>query len=155
MASHSIPMLLTYLPNLISLDTDYIGSGNGRPVTKPLPRLAHLTVRASSVDAMGPANLWPWIIDLLPHSSLKSFVLYAYSTPGQISVPRSFILSLAQKQAATLKQFLIGMSALSKIDIECLSTKFPILEAIECRMSALEAVSSLPTACLWSMVDSY
>ncbi|KAF9047720.1 hypothetical protein BJ165DRAFT_1323347, partial [Panaeolus papilionaceus] len=138
----SIQTILSYLPNLQSLDTEYLllgsGSGFGRwnstPQKPELPALKHLTVRTSVVSSQ---KLWSWIGDLVPGEGLETFRLHALrftgTTPGTVSdsdVPRHFIVDLARLHGSTLREFNVGEATLSLEDIYRLSTFFPLLEVL-------------------------
>jgi hypothetical protein len=141
--STAIPTLLTYLPNLVTLDTEYLGSGNyGRP-NKPLPHLKAVIIRAMSLDMFGPLQLWTWIKELLPKPSLESFTLNAFSVQGHTSIPRKFILDLADIHGGHLKQFMVGSTQLTLDDIRCLCAMFPVLEDIVCSVASPDAVRSI------------
>ncbi|KAI0067612.1 hypothetical protein BV25DRAFT_1846723 [Artomyces pyxidatus] len=139
--SAAIPDILTCLPNLVSLDTEYLGSGILRPSDDPLPPLKRLTVRTSSVDLQGPVQLWSWLRQLIPRPSLEGFVLNAFSTQGQTTIPRHFLLSLARTHGETLKQFLVNMTQLTLEDIHCICTLFPNLEELSCAVASPDAES--------------
>jgi len=134
--SAAIPALLTYLPNLIMLDTEFLGSGIYRLSNMPLPHLLNLTVRTSSMDVMGPNKLWFWIRQLLPYPSLESFTLNAFSVQGHTMVPRRFIMDLASIHKTTLKEFMVNMTQLTLDDIEYLCMMFPGLEHLSCSVAS-------------------
>jgi len=128
--SNSIPDILMFLPNLKSLDTDYLSSGaktipNDQPL---LAHLEHLTVRTN--ELAGPRNIWRWIKQLVPHPSLESFKLNAFSVQGDGNLPRRFILDLARVHEKVLKQFHVTGTALALQDIQCLCAMFPNLEEL-------------------------
>ena len=159
----AIPTILSLLPNLQSLDTEYLLSGSGsyqpryprRPLqassdndsnkdddrASPCPILHHLTVRTSSMDNLGPQKLWAWIRDLVPLPGLETFRLNAFTINGHTGIPRMFILDLAAVHGATLKHFLVGEAQLTLQDIECLCSKFPKLETLICSTSSPDVVS--------------
>lgn len=151
-----IPTVLACLPNLQSLDTDYILSGRAPlrrhqslPGSSPLPlqlmpTLKNLTIRTSSMDIMGPQKLWGWIRDLLPNPGLESFKLHAFIlNVGSTCIPRMFILDLATVHKQSLKHFNVGEIQLTLMDIECLCSKFPGLETIGCSVASPDAVGFL------------
>ncbi|KIM36753.1 hypothetical protein M413DRAFT_448889 [Hebeloma cylindrosporum] len=157
----AIPTILTYLPNLQSLDTEYLLSGSGYsrprvylPSTKdddeddteakdpPLPVLRHLTVRTSSMDNFGPHKLWRWIGELVPRPGLETFRLHAFTfNMGYTGIPRMFILDAAIAHGDTLKHFIVGEASLTLKDIECLCSKFPKLETIVCSVASADVDS--------------
>ena len=162
----AILTILTFLPNLQSLDTEYLLSGSGSyqpryrrlkaPSTNndddsddddsdnddpPSPVLRHLTVRTISMDNLGPQNLWSWIRDLVPITGLETFRLHAFAINGHTGIPRMFVLDLAAVHGNTLKHFLVGEAQLTLQDIECLSVKFPKLETLVCSTSSPDVVS--------------
>ncbi|KZT03905.1 uncharacterized protein LAESUDRAFT_738050 [Laetiporus sulphureus 93-53] len=127
--------ILTVLPHLVFLDTEYFGSGVSRYVDVPVASLRELTVRTSSVDVQGPQHLWTWIKQLLPRPSLVSFTLNAFSTAGDATMPRHFLLDLAHTHRDTLKHFNADSASLTLEDIECLCTLFPGLESLSCSVA--------------------
>jgi hypothetical protein len=162
----SIPTILTFLPNLQSLDTEYLLSGSGSYYSRPrvylpspengsgdesetkgppLPVLRDLTVRTSSMDNFGPQKLWGWIRELIPCPGLEAFRLNAFTfNMGYIGIPRMFILDLAVAHGDTLKHFIVGEASLTLKDIECLCSKFPKLETIACSVASVDVVNVLP-----------
>ncbi|KAJ6631493.1 hypothetical protein B0H10DRAFT_496413 [Mycena sp. CBHHK59/15] len=148
--SNAIPTILTFLPNLRSLDTEYLVSGpsNARrpPNRDAMATLQHLTVRTSSIDIMGPQKLWAWIIVILPRPGLETFKLHAFTLHmGHTRVPRSLLLDLAVMQANTLKHFIAGDAELALLDVACLCYKFPKLETLVCLVVAAD-VNSIESA---------
>jgi hypothetical protein len=138
-------MILTFLPNLRSLDTEYLVSGpsNARliPNRDEMATLQQLTVRTSSIDIMGPLKLWAWITTILPRPGLETFKLHAFTLHmGHTRIPRAFILDLATMQADSLKHFIAGDAELTLPDIECLCYKFPKLETLVCLVVAPDVV---------------
>ncbi|KAJ6589986.1 hypothetical protein DFH09DRAFT_1140592 [Mycena vulgaris] len=139
--SNAIPSILTFLPNLRSLDTEYLvlGPSNARhaPDRAKMATLQHLTVRTSSIDIMGPLKLWAWITTILPRAGLETFKLHAFTLHmGHTRIPRAFLLDLATMQADTLRHFIAGDAELTLPDIECLCHKFPHLETLVCLVVA-------------------
>ncbi|KAL5504614.1 hypothetical protein ACEPAH_7277 [Sanghuangporus vaninii] len=134
--SPSLPYFIAQLPRLLSLDTDYSDAGNVRPVSGQLqvPALEKLTLRASSIDAAGPVGLWGCTQILLSNKtgSLREFRLQTFSTLGETSVPRPFILFLAQIHGQALQRFLVGTTLLTLGDVACLCDMFPKLEELSC-----------------------
>ncbi|KAH9006385.1 hypothetical protein EDB86DRAFT_3070398 [Lactarius hatsudake] len=141
--SSAIPDILTSLPALVALDTEYLRPGLLRPLGRDaqLPLLERLTVRTSSVDLQGPLQLWAWLRALTPHPSLESFTLYAFSTAGQMGIPRGFLLSLAGRHADTLRQILLNMTQLTLEDVQCVCELFPQLEELSCAVASRDAES--------------
>ena len=156
----AILTILTFLPNLQSLDTEYLPSGSGSYQPRyrrlevpsnndsdddhgnpPCPVLRHLTVRTSSMDNLGPHNLWAWIRDIVPLTGLETFRLHAFSINGRTGIPRMFVLDLAAVHGNTLKHFLVVEAQLTLQDIECLCVKFPKLETLVCSTSSPDVVS--------------
>ena len=130
--SAAILEMLTFLPHLVALDTDYFGAA---PVVSryddvPAGDLRELTVRTSSVQVHGFPQLWPWIRRLTPRPSLESFTLNAFSTQGDTLIPRGFLLDMASTHRDTLKHFTADSTQLTMKDIECLCTVFPALETL-------------------------
>ena len=159
----AIPTILTFLPDLQSLDTEYLLSASGsyyppRPLQvsssnsdeeddskgPPHPVLRHLTVRTSSMDNLGPQKLWAWIRDLVPIAGLETFRLHVFTiNMGHTGIPRMFILDLAAVHGDTLKHFMVGEAQLTLKDIECLCFKFPKLETLVCSTASSDIVSEL------------
>ena len=143
--SRAITDILTSLPALVALDTEYLRPCPFRPLAPdlPLPLLRRLTVRTFSVDLQGPAQLWSWICALTPRPSLESFTLNAFSTAGQTNIPRGFLLSLARRHADTLRHFLVNMTQLTLEDVQCVCELFPHLEELSCAVASHDAVRPL------------
>jgi hypothetical protein len=162
--ANAILTILTFLPNLQSLDTEYLPSGsrsyqpryrrlklpsnsdseddhNDDHDDPPCPVLRHLTVRTSSFDNLGLQNLWAWIRDIVPLTGLETFRLHAFSINGRTGIPRMFVLDLAALHGNTLKHFLVGEAQLTLQDIECICVKFPKLETLMCSTSSPDVVS--------------
>ncbi|KAF8268899.1 hypothetical protein EI94DRAFT_1576013 [Lactarius quietus] len=141
--SSAIPDILPSLPALVALDTEYLRPGLVRSLGRdaPLPFLEQLTVRTSSVDLQGPLQLWAWLSALTPHPSLESFTLYAFSTAGQMNIPRGFLLSLARRHADTLRRILFNMAQLTLEDVQCVCELFPRLEELSCAVASRDAES--------------
>jgi len=152
----AIPTILSFLPNLQSLDTEYLLSGSGsyqsrRSLQAPsnidsdevssCPVLRQLTVRTSSRDSLGPQKLWTWIRDLVPQAGLETFRLHAFTIIGNTDIPRMFILDLAAVHGTTLKHFLVGEAQLTLQDIACLCSKFPKLETLICFIPSRDVAS--------------
>lgn len=126
--STAIPHILTLLPHLRYLDTDYNPSiAKGRPPEQPLiSRLRGLTVRTTT-DAE-PHNINGWIKSLVPYPSLESFKLLGFSVNGDNDLPRRFILDMAQTHGQLLKQFHVTGASLSWPDVQCVCAMFPMIE---------------------------
>lgn len=136
-----ITSVLSILPNLKVLDTEYLPSfGRSRPSpsSNPPPALKNLTVRASSGDYLGPTKLWPWIHELIPgpEPSLQVFSLHSFIMnvmgKGRVTVPRSYILELGRIHGPTMREVLLGDAQLMLTDIECLLDLCPELEVLAC-----------------------
>jgi len=142
-ASSAIPDILTSLPALVALDTEYLRPSLLRPLDRdaPLPLLQRLTVRTSSVDLQGPVRLWAWLHALTPRPSLESFTLNAFSTAGQTNIPRDFLVSLARRHADTLRHLLVNMASLTLEDVQCVCELFPHLEELSCAVASHDAES--------------
>ena len=86
--SSAILEILTFLPQLVTLDTEYFGNAAfSRYDDVPAASLRELTVRTSSVHLGGFQQLWTWIRRLTPRPSLESFTLNAFSTQGRGADP--------------------------------------------------------------------
>ncbi|KAH7883257.1 hypothetical protein F5I97DRAFT_1980502 [Phlebopus sp. FC_14] len=135
--SAAIPAIMACLPNLIALDTEYLGSGNYRTPSTPLPRLKKLTVRTGSVDVLGPEQLWTWTSSLIPYpGSLQSFALNSSAVHGQMTIPHPFIVSLAGRHAVSLREFVVGVAQMSLDSISYLCSKCPVLETLACSVAS-------------------
>ena len=143
--SSAIPYILTSLPALVALDTEYLRPSPPRSSDRdaPLPLLRRLTVRTSSVDLQGPAQLWSWLCALTPRPSLETLTLNTFSTAGQTNIPRGFLLSLARRHASTLRKFLVNMTQLTLEDVQCICELFPLLEELSCAVASHDAVRTL------------
>ena len=137
----AIPTILGYLPELQTLDTEFIGPGIYRPPSMPLPRLRNLTVRTSAMDRVGPQKLWIWIRQLLPYPSLEYFTLNSFAVLGHTDVPRGFIMNLANTHMHTLKMFVVNMTQLTLGEINCLCQTCPNLETLTCSVANSDIVS--------------
>jgi hypothetical protein len=139
--SAAIPTILTYLPKLVTLDVEYLGSGNYRqPSANMLPPLLHLTVRTCSMDTSGPEHLWRWILRLLPRLSLESLTLHSFSMHGYICIPRRFVLDLAAVHQAALRKLNMSTTQLTLEDMKCVCSLFPRLEELVCSVASPDAV---------------
>ncbi|KAF9228477.1 hypothetical protein BS17DRAFT_793184 [Gyrodon lividus] len=140
--SAAIPAIMACLPNLIALDTEYLGSGNYRVPSTPLPALQQLTVRSGSVDVLGPEQLWTWTRSLLPHlGSLQSFTLNSFAVHGQMTIPLAFIVSLASSQRNSLREFVAGVAQLTLDSVSHLCLNCPILETLACSVASPDVAS--------------
>ncbi|KIK44508.1 hypothetical protein CY34DRAFT_802601 [Suillus luteus UH-Slu-Lm8-n1] len=139
--SAAIPAIIACLPNLIALDTEYLGSGNYRPPLTPLPRLQRLTVQTGSVDIDGPQKLWTWMRILLPHQqTLKSFTLNAFAVHGQITIPRPFIVNLTGRHGKSLQDFAVGVAQLTLETVSYMCSTCPQLATLECSVASPDVV---------------
>ncbi|KAK0459128.1 uncharacterized protein EV420DRAFT_1538449 [Desarmillaria tabescens] len=140
--SQSIPMVTTYLPSLETLDTEYLHSNGRMQVDRPIPVIKNLTVRSHSMDNMGPNNLWPWMLNLVPKPGLESLKLHAFTVNmGNMSIPRVFILDLASVHSQTLKHFIVEDLQMTLTDVECLCVKFPELQTLVCMVASSDITS--------------
>lgn len=131
--SAAIPSIMACLPKLTALDTDYNGRGKYRSPHVPLPSLRSLTVQASSVDVLGPDQLWRWISSLIPHGeSLQSFSLASFAVQGQIAIPHPFIIRLIRLHGKSLKRFTVAAAEITPDALLYLSRDCPLLEELEC-----------------------
>ncbi|KAI0028817.1 hypothetical protein K488DRAFT_57685 [Vararia minispora EC-137] len=148
--------ILACLPELVSLDTEYLGrtAVQNTDYSVTLPRLRRLTVRTSSVDLQGPKELWNWLQQLIPSTSLESFTLNAFSTQGYMTIPSRFLQTLAKIHSLTLQRFCVNQSQLALADLAFISIHFPLLEELSCAVTssnaaaingAIEAAQSLHT----------
>lgn len=142
--ANAIPTILTYLVNLQSLDTEFLGTYRSRfgiasyeaSSRSSFPILRSLTVRARSIDSSGLQKLWGWIGDLLPLPGLETFNLYAFTVnTGYTSIPRIFILDFVHVHGPTLKHFMVGDAHLTLSDIECICSLIPNLETVTCSVA--------------------
>jgi len=123
-----IPHILTLLPHLRFLDTDYNPSiAKGRPPEQPLiSKLQGLTVRTTA--GAEPHNVSGWIKNLVPYPSLESFKLLGFSVHGDDDLPRRFILDMGQIHGQLLKQLHVTGASLSWPDVQCVCAMFPMIE---------------------------
>ena len=126
--STAIPHILTLLPHLRFLDTDYNPSiAKGRPPEQPLiSKLQGLTVRTTG--GTEPHDVSGWLKSLVPFPSLESFKLLGFSVHGDSGLPRRFILDMAQIHGQLLKQFHVTGASLSWPDVQCVCAMFPMIE---------------------------
>ncbi|KAK0494855.1 hypothetical protein EDD18DRAFT_1172694 [Armillaria luteobubalina] len=130
--SPSIPMIVTCLPNLDTLDTEYLHSNSRMQLDRPLPVIRNLTVRTHSMDNMGPNNLWRWILNLVPRPGLNSLKLHTFTVNmGDMIIPRMFILDLAS-------HFIVE-------DLQMTLTDFPELQTLVCAVASSD-ISSIAAA---------
>ncbi|KAH0829117.1 hypothetical protein J3R83DRAFT_2593 [Lanmaoa asiatica] len=140
--SAAIPTIMGCLPNLIALDTEYLGSGNYRVSSTPLPALEQLTVRSGSVDILGPDKLWTWTRSLLPHvGSLKSFSLNSFTVFGRVAIPWPFVVFLATKQGQSLEELIVGAALLTLDFLSQLCLKCPALKTVHCTVASPDVES--------------
>lgn len=139
--STAVPHILTLLPHLRFLDTDYNPSiAKGRPPELPLiSKLQGLTVR-TTVGA-GPNDISGWIKKLAPYPSLESFKLLGFSVNGDNDLPRRFILDMAQIHGQLLKQFHVTGASLSWPDVQCVCAMFPMIEDLSVLIFTNDIVS--------------
>ena len=130
-----MPLILSYLPSLIALDTDYTVAGFLRPSERSLPPLRLLIVHTSSLDNTGPREIWRWIRELVPRSSLETLALHLFCVQGEMVLPRAFIIALADVHKNTLKNLHFTTTQLTMDDIGCVCSMFPRLEKLECSIA--------------------
>ena len=139
--SPAIPAIMGCLPNLVALDTEYLGSGNYRVPSTPLPALEQLTVRTGSVDILGPDRLWTWTRSLLPHvGSLRSFTFNSFSVYGRIAIPWPFVVFLTTKQGQSLQELIARIALLNLDALSQLCLKCPALRTIHCAVASPDVV---------------
>ncbi|KAF5354921.1 hypothetical protein D9756_005665 [Leucocoprinus leucothites] len=148
--ANSIPTILTCLPNLRVLDTEYLPSFREAKFPPPdqMPVLRSLTVRTHTIDTSG--KLWSWIKDITPNPGLEKFKLPSFTMTGEIRsgsgsgtmVPRMFLLELAEVHGGSLKEFDIGNVELTMTDVRCVKSSFENLELIACAV-AVPGVSAI------------
>jgi hypothetical protein len=163
--SSAVPRIISRLPSLRGLDTDYVPSMmRGDDGSLRLPGLQRLSVTASSVDADGPIHLWDWLTALLaparseegrkePHTpGLESFSLSAFALHGRLTVPNRFLMFLHREHRHSVRRFLIGETQLDVHTLQHLCSDMPLLEEVSCAVAANAAsqvISALaPAACL-------
>jgi len=123
-----IPHILTLMPLLRFLDTDYNPSiAKGRPPEQPLiSKLQGLTVRTTTGAETGDVS--GWIKTLVPYPSLQSLKLLGFSVHGDNYLQRRFILDMARLHGQLLKQFHVTGASLSWPDVQCVCAMFPMVE---------------------------
>ncbi|KAJ7072742.1 hypothetical protein C8F01DRAFT_1105067 [Mycena amicta] len=136
-----IPTILALLPNLHTLDTDFVARRQPTNVEhcEPTATLGHLTVRTSSCSPDTPTQLYAWIKQL--GGPTKSFTLHAFTVRVPHIVPSAFFRSLA----STLKEFMVGEAQVGLADVQFCCESMPGLERIECQVEAPD-VSTLRKA---------
>ena len=151
--ANTILPILALLPDLRSLDTEYHVANstsffsdekshslhlteNGiTGIQSPtLPALQHITVRTSFKPDKGFQMLWKWVCDLVPFPSLETFRLHGFPWNSDAEIPRSFIINMTDKHGATLKHFVVSDCYISLENLQWLSSKFLILETLECSL---------------------
>ncbi|KAF5355548.1 hypothetical protein D9758_006306 [Tetrapyrgos nigripes] len=100
--SNSLPTILSHLPNLENLDTEYTllpvssssfsrrahslpvhgQSANNKEEQPQPPIIRTLTVRTTALDALGPQKLWTWIHNLVPRKGLQKLRLHSFTLYG-------------------------------------------------------------------------
>ncbi|THV06160.1 hypothetical protein K435DRAFT_743911 [Dendrothele bispora CBS 962.96] len=98
--STSITSILSHLPNLKNLDTEYTllpsssslfrraqsapvhGQSAHNKNVSLLPILQTLTVRTTALDALGPQKLWTWVHNLVPRRGLQKLKLHSFTLYG-------------------------------------------------------------------------
>ncbi|KAJ7189556.1 hypothetical protein GGX14DRAFT_609006 [Mycena pura] len=141
--STAIPTILALLPNLRTLDTEYLVR-RAPPIPLANPRamaaLRHLTVRTSS---SGSPQLWAWITMILPRAGLETLKLHVFTLHhlGHTRIPRTFLRDLATHQADSLVHFLAGDAELALADVAYLCAMFPRLESLECLVVASDVAA--------------
>ena len=144
--SAAIPLIMTCLPNLITLDTDYRHHKNYHFPSTLLPRLQQLTIRAGSVDASGSDELWNWTCSLIPHEeSLQSFSLVS----KDIAISLSFVTRLIRGHGRSLTKFCVGSARVTPEVMIYLCRNCPALVLLECSIASFDLVRqvlSIPNA---------
>ncbi|KAK7472355.1 hypothetical protein VKT23_000472 [Stygiomarasmius scandens] len=111
--STSITNILSLLPNLKNLDTEYTilplssslfrraqsapahGQSANNKDPSALPVLHTLAVRTTALDALGPQKLWTWIHKLVPRRGLQKLKLHSFTLYGNITPSGSSSSSLS------------------------------------------------------------
>lgn len=148
----ALASILVRLPNLHTFDVEYLMASPTSPFrhefsslshSGPYPRLRKLIIRTNTSDPMGIEMLFPWVHTLLPHTSLESFHLHAFtsSSSGRVYIPETFIQDLACVHGSVLKEFLVDDSFVTLDDVQTLCTAFPRLENLSCALASPDVVS--------------
>jgi hypothetical protein len=139
--STAIPHILTLLPHLRFLDTDYNPSiAKGRPPEQPLiSKLQGLTVRTTV--GVEPRGISGWVKNLVPYPSLESFKLLGFSAHDDRDLPRRFILDMAQIHGQLMKQLHVTGASLSWPDVQCVCAMFPMIEDLSVLIFTNDIVS--------------
>ena len=139
--SAAIPSIMACLPKLIALDTEYQQHGNYHLPSTPLPHLQRLTIRTSSVDVLGPEQLWNWICSLIPYEgSLLSFSLGSFAIQGLIAIPLSFVTRLIRRHGQSLTRFRVGIAQVTHEALVYLCRDCPALASLECSVASANVV---------------
>lgn len=147
----ALASILVRLPNLHTFDVEYLMASPTSPFrhefsslshSGPYPRLRKLIIRTNTSDPMGIEMLFPWVHTLLPHTSLESFHLHAFtsSSSGRVYIPETFIQDLARVHGSVLKEFLVDDSFVTLDDVQTLCMAFPRLENLSCALASPDVV---------------
>jgi hypothetical protein len=152
-SSGSLATLISYLPNLTSLDTDLIHSSVMRKPPQPLPSLTKLNVRLSLIKTLEKDDWWNMMSILSPTrdsaSSLVELALDSKSvTWGTVSrLWPPWIMELGERQRrvpggqAVLEKLLIECVELSVDSVELIVTNFPALKELRCTVASSDLAS--------------
>lgn len=149
----TVSAIVSSLPNLQSLDSDYLTSRSGSwpsidrlpsisgtsGTGRPMPNIRSLTIRPNSHILH---NLGPWLLNsIVPSTGLESLKLHCLvRAQSQISLPSAFLVDLASKHRATLKHLVVGDIVLIPDEIQYICEEFPNLETLDCSVKLSDLV---------------
>ena len=136
--STSILLVLTALPNLRSLDTEFIPPLQSSESEGAMPSLEHLIIR---VRVSRTDGLWEWIRRLAPKPSLASVGLSTFSAVGGMKLPREILTFLAEVHGSTLRSIQLDHLQILLPDIQYLCDRIPNLEELTCSVPVIRIVS--------------
>lgn len=150
-AAGFLPTLLSYLPNLIALDTDYLPSTMRTPPSQPLPSLKRLTVRLNAVRTIEWAD-WRFLVYLISPtdkapSSLTEIVIDGNALHGISigSVHSRWVFEVAERQKRlgkiSLERFSVQSVEIATQELQHVFEAFPGIKELRCTLASKELVS--------------
>lgn len=126
--------ILALLPHLVDLDVEYYGSsGSSSDGEQHLPALRSLKVHTSAVDA-GPQEIWSWILQLVPQTSLESLTVQAFSAQSRMEMPSAFIASMSSIHGETVRELNVDQVIMSAEVLGYACAHLPVLENLSCSL---------------------
>lgn len=147
-AAGFLPTLLSYLPNLIALDTDYLPSTMRTPPSQPLPSLKRLTVRLNAVRTIEWAD-WRFLVYLISPtdkapSSLTEIVIDGNALHGISigSVHSRWVFEVAERQKRlgkiSLERFSVQSVEIATQELQHVFEAFPGIKELRCTLASKE-----------------